>query len=181
MCCAFYLFNKTNYLKTGMSNKSFSLFSILVIILALLFIARKIKKNYVPSINISHLVLKDIAGRSINMADFADQPLVINFWGTWCGPCRQEFPDFERVKSRYSNKVNFVMVSDEPMETIIKFKETNNYTFLYAQSQIVFHDLGITAVPVTYFYNAKGKLILKKKDLLAEKELDDLVKELVNK
>lgn len=163
------------------NKKKFYLIGILFILIASFFIVRKIKRNYSPQIKLSSFVLKDLNGKDIALTSFAGKPLVINFWGTWCGPCRQEFPDFEKVKEKYATQVNFIMVSDEQEDKIEKFRIENNFTFLFAQSPITFDKLGITSVPVTYLYDAKGNLYAKKKETLSEKQLDELVAELNNK
>ena len=163
------------------NKKQFYLIGILFILIVSFFIVRKIKKNYIPLIALSSLVLKDLNGKDIALTSFAGKPLVINFWGTWCGPCRQEFPDFEKVKQKYASQVNFIMVSDEKEDKIEKFRIENNFTFLFAQSPITFDKLGITSVPVTYLYDAKGNLYTKKKETLSEQQLDELIAELNNK
>ena len=145
------------------NKKQFYLIGILFILIASFFIVRKIKRNYSPQIKLSSFVLKDLNGKDIALNSFAGKPLVINFWGTWCGPCRQEFPAFEKVKEKYATQVNFIMVSDEQENKIEKFRIENNFTFLFAQSPITFDKLGITSVPVTYLYDAKGNLYAKKK------------------
>ena len=162
------------------NKKQFYLIGILFILIVSFFIVRKIKKNYIPLIELSSLVLKDLNGKDIALTSFAGKPLVINFWGTWCGPCRKEFPDFEKVKQKYVSQVNFIMVSDEQEDKIEKFRSENNFTFLFAQSPITFDKLGITSVPVTYLYDAKGLLYTKKKETLSEQQLDELVAELNN-
>ena len=134
-------------------------------------IFKKIRKDIAPQINFSGLLLKDIKGSEVNLQDFSGKPIVVNFWGSWCGPCRQELPGFEKAFNKYGSLVNFLLISDEPLEQIIKFKEENSYTISYYQSKIPFNELGITAVPVTCFYDKKGKLITAKKDTLNEKEL----------
>ena len=73
------------------------------------------------------------------------------------------------------------MVSDEQEDKIEKFRSENNFTFLFAQSPITFDELGITSVPVTYLYDAKGRLYTKKKETISEQQLDELVAELNNK
>ncbi|MEP7110000.1 MAG: TlpA disulfide reductase family protein [Ferruginibacter sp.] len=162
-----------------MNKRSYYIAAVVLLLTASYFIVKKLKRTHVPQINLSGITLKDLNGRIVNLNEFAGKPLVINFWGSWCGPCRQEFPGFENIKTKYGSQINFLMVSDEPVDKIIKFKEENTYTFFYAQSQTPFHDLGIRSVPFTYFYDARGTLIVKKKDPLNEEELNGLIAEMV--
>ena len=163
-----------------MNNKNWYLLVIILLLAISFFVARKFKKNYAPSIELSAITLKDLSGNIVDLAKLSGKPLVINFWGTWCSPCRQELPGFQKVKEKYRDKVNFVMVSDEAVDKIITFKEANNYTFLFVQLQKNFRDLGITSVPFTYFYDADGRLIYKKKVELSEEELEGLVKKMID-
>ena len=157
-------------------NKTFLyLFALIVILFTSFLIVRKVKKNRIPQINLSALAIKSLDGVAIDLESLKGKPLVINFWGTWCGPCRQEMAGFEKAKLKYDEKVNFVMVSDEPVDKLLKFKAANNYTLLYAQSQMPFQELGITSVPFTYIYDATGMLVYKKKDVLSEEELEKVI------
>lgn len=162
-----------------MNKRSLYLMGLVLLLLISIFIVKNVYKNYTPQINLSGLAIKDLNGSIVDLAGFTGKPLVINFWGTWCGPCRQELPGFEKAKKKYGSQVNFLMVSDEPVKKIMKFKAENNYTFFYAQSQKTFHDVGITSVPVTYFYDAKGNLIFKKKDPMNDEVLNEIVEKMI--
>jgi len=149
------------------------------IVAASFYVVRKIKNRTVPKIELAAIVIKDLNDSLININDYIGKPLILNFWGTWCGPCRQEMPGFEKYRKKYGDKINFVMISDEPLEKIRQFQQENTYRFTYARSQKSFHDVGITSVPFTYFYDAKGKIIFKKKDVLGEDELEGLIMEMI--
>src|SRR4030095_14490964 len=145
-------------------NKTLFYLGVLVLILLVSWlVVKKLNRNDVPLIAYPQLDLKDLEGNKINFADFSGKPLIINFWGSWCGPCRKEMPGFEKSKRKYGDAVNFLMGSDEPMPKISQFKQYNPYSFVYAQSLANFRDLGISSVPATYFYSAAGKLVSKKK------------------
>jgi thiol-disulfide isomerase/thioredoxin len=154
------------------------LFVVLLIAVGLL-IERKIKHNTPPSINAMGLVLQDLNGKEIALKDLADKPMVLNFWGTWCGPCLQEMPGFETVGKQFGDKVNIIMISDELPEKLAAFRQKNNYQLMYAHSPKPFADLGIEAVPVTYFYDGTGKLVAAKKSALNENELAAAIKEVI--
>jgi hypothetical protein len=71
------------------------------------------------------------------------------------------------------------MISDEAPEKLAAFREKNNYQLLYVHSPKPFTELGIEAVPVTYFYDAAGKLVTAKKSALNENELAAAIREII--
>jgi len=56
-----------------------------------------------------------------HISDFEGKIIILNFWGTYCGPCIEEFPDLKKIESDYSNKVWVIALSDENKERIMKF------------------------------------------------------------
>ncbi len=150
------------------------------IVAASFYVVRKIKNRIAPEIQLAEIVIKDLNDSLIDINHYLGKPLMLNFWGTWCGPCRQEMPVFEKYRKMYGDKINFIMISDEPIDKIKQFQQANTYRFTYARSQKTFHDLGITSLPFTYCYDAKGKIVFKKKDTLGEEELEVLIKEIIS-
>lgn len=108
----------------------------------------------------------DENGIPVKLSDYLGKPIVLNFWASWCGPCKSEMPAFEAKAKEYEGKVHFVMVNctDGQRETVEKasaFISENGYTFP------VFYDTDgeagtlyeIASLPTTYFLDANGKLI----------------------
>ena len=151
---------------------------ILIIVLVLIagfWIEKEAHKKALPRIDMTQLALFDLNGKQIIMGQFAGKPLVINFWGSWCGPCLQEIPVFETAGKKFGNQVNIIMISDEEVEKIAAFKNKNNYQLTYVHSSVALGSLGIESVPLTCFYNPAGKLILAKKEGIKQEELNTLI------
>jgi thiol-disulfide isomerase/thioredoxin len=121
---------------------------------------------------------QDLKGNKVNLENYIGKPLVVNYWATWCAPCRGEFPDFEKTKQHYGEEVNFIMISDEPIEKITKFSQSNPYTFTYLKSSKDLSSYGINARPTTYFYNSKGILVAKEMANLDAAKLNEMIKKI---
>ena len=143
-----------------MSKKSFwygFLTGIVVAGLGLLFIVEKFVIQ--PDVSLNEMQVEDLEGKQLKITEMLGKPIVINYWATWCIPCREEFPDFEKVKKQFEGKVVFLMVSDEKNTKIQDFKDKNPYSFTYLKAVKGFED--INSRPVTFIYDKNGQLIEK--------------------
>lgn len=119
-------------------------------------------KYYIPSdIDLNTIEVVDLSGNKIDLQANIGKPMVINFWATWCGPCLKEFPEFENVKQKYGDKVNFVMISSESIEKIANFSKAKPYTFTFLKTHKSLNEYGITFIPTSYFYDSQGNLVAK--------------------
>ena len=96
------------------------------------------------------------------------KPLLINFWATWCDPCREEFPDLVKIENDYRGKIDVVTISlDDVMEintTVSKFltemkAETQNFLLVTEDESAVISKISKEwsgGLPFTVFYNDKG-------------------------
>ena len=73
----------------------------------------------------------DTAGNEVRLSDFAGQPVVLNFWATWCAPCRIEMPFIQAEFEKYKDEglVVLALSQNEPVEPVIEYFEENGYTF----------------------------------------------------
>ena len=110
----------------------------------------------------------DNDGNEVKLSDFEGKPVVVNFWASWCGPCKAEMPEFEEAYKKYGENIHFLMVnstdgSQETVETAKEFIVSEGYTFpVYydteSNASIVY---GVTGLPTTYFIVADGNVIAK--------------------
>ena len=108
----------------------------------------------------------DRAGNTVRLSDFLGKPVVLNFWASWCGPCKMEMPDFEEIYKEYKEELHFIMVnltdgSRETMDTATTFLDRSGYTFpvYYDKDSDAAYTYQVYGIPVTYFINAEGNLI----------------------
>ena len=120
----------------------------------------------------------DGEGNAHKLSDYRGKPVVLNFWASWCGPCKMEMPDFDETYSEYGDQVHFLMVnltdgSQETMETASAFIAAEGYSFpVYFDTErsgaIAY---GVSAVPVTYFIDAEGYFVTYQPGMLSAEAL----------
>ncbi|MCF8336324.1 MAG: TlpA family protein disulfide reductase [Bacteroidales bacterium] len=77
------------------------------------------------------MVFRDDQGNRYTLSDFLDKPVFINFWATWCPPCRAEMPTIEGLYKQYGGDVHFLIVSNQPLSKQEKFLAEEGYDFPY--------------------------------------------------
>ncbi len=132
----------------------------------------------VKSIELTQLDLENAKAEKVNLK--IGKPIIINFWATWCVPCLQEFPDFDELNAKYGDKVDFVMISDEAITKIEKFKVKKGYKLNMLRSAKTFDEYGLLLRPATYFYNSEGKLINKISGGIAKEDLEKEILKLID-
>ncbi|MDO8602679.1 MAG: TlpA disulfide reductase family protein [Candidatus Omnitrophota bacterium] len=107
--------------------------------------------------------LKDAGGGEKKLSDFKGSVVIIDFWATWCPPCRQEIPHFVDLYSQYKDQgleIIGVSMDQSPEKVIPDFIEKNNinYTILFGEDNV--YDLygGINAIPTTFLVDKEGNI-----------------------
>lgn len=110
------------------------------------------------TITLASVKLTNLSGEEIDMDDFKNKTVFINFWATWCKPCIQEMSTIEKAREQLQDKnIIFLLASNESIEQIKTFKEKREFQFRYVQVQNL-EALHIQALPTTYIFNPKGEL-----------------------
>lgn len=107
----------------------------------------------------------DLAGAVISTAALKGKVVIINFWATWCGPCREEIPELIALQSRYKDDLQIVGVSedDDPPEQVAKFaaKQGINYPVVMSNDALEKEYGGIEALPTSFLVNKDGRVVQK--------------------
>ena len=115
-----------------------------------------------PPANIApDFTLLDMDGNEVTLASFFGKPIVLNFWASWCGPCKMEMPEIQKFYDKYGQEIHFLLVSvDDSLETAKAFIESEGYTFpvYYDATSVGAYTYGASSIPLTYFIDAEGNL-----------------------
>ncbi|PQJ20623.1 TlpA disulfide reductase family protein [Tenacibaculum sp. SG-28] len=103
--------------------------------------------------------LKTLAGEKFDTQQLKDKPTVINFWFTKCKPCIDEMPILNKIKEKYKEDINFISITYEKKDAVLKFLEKHPFEFQHLVDAKDFtDDLGITAYPLNLFLDRNGIL-----------------------
>ena len=117
--------------------------------------------------------VQDLQGDDVDIASLVGKPMVINIWGSTCGPCKKELPDFAAAHLQYQDSVRFVGISYFPAsdrEESFARDRGVQYELLYDGSGEFINDMGVAAFPVTLFVDASGRIV-RQTGLLDEAQL----------
>jgi peroxiredoxin len=128
--------------------------------------------------------LKDPSGRDVKLADFKGKPLVINFWATWCGPCKLEIPELIDLAAKYKSQgltVVGISIDDAP-EDLVKFVAENHMTYPVlvgsGHDDMLDNFEATFAVPITWFVRADGTIAGKHSGIATTDEFEKQIKAL---
>ena len=116
---------------------------------------------------VKNFTLKDLSGKSVSLDQFKGKTVVLNFWATWCPPCRQEMPEFNDMSKDFAKNGSAVLLAinmtdgqrDTPAK-VASFIKDNKYsmTVLLDTDQSLAEYFGVRYIPSTFVINSKGKL-----------------------
>jgi len=128
--------------------------------------------------------LQDIKGNAIQLSSFKGKVIILDFFATWCPPCRQEIPDFIALQEEYKDK-DFVMigVSLTPLDDVKPFTEKLgiNYTVLIGDDKAESAYGPIRSIPTTFVIDKDFKVAKKYIGFRAKEVFENDVKELLSK
>ena len=121
----------------------------------------------------------DAEGNEVKLSDFRGKGVVLNFWASWCGPCKSEMPHFQAAYEEHGEDIHFVMVNmstafGDTREDAAAVLSEGGYTVpvYYDDYAECAYAYGINAIPVTVFIDADGMISSVKTGMMNEADLE---------
>lgn len=128
--------------------------------------------------------LKDADGRELKLSDFKGRVVLLNFWATWCGPCKFEIPWFIEFQKKYKDKgftVIGVSMDEEGWEVVKPYltDKAVNYPVVIGTDPVAQTYGGIDSLPSTFMIDKEGRIASAHIGLAAKKDFEDEINELL--
>lgn len=125
--------------------------------------------------------LDSLDGKSMRLSDLRGKAVLLNFWATWCGPCKIEMPWFVELQNQYGSQglqIVGVAMDDASKEDIAKFAKDMgvNYPVLIGKEAVGDAYGGVPALPESFFIGRDGKIVDKIIGLKGKSEIEDSIK-----
>lgn len=126
--------------------------------------------------------LSTIQGEEISLSDLRGRPVVLNFWATWCPPCRVETPYFQAASTKYNGLVTVLGIDQgEPLSVVTDFANlmSLSYPLLLDSDNSVNRQYQVTALPTTVFVDADGLVREVHSGIINQAVLEDRIERLM--
>jgi len=129
--------------------------------------------------------LKDGAGQTVSLEDFAGKPVIVNSWAVWCPFCRAELEDFAEIQKEFGDSVTFVAIDRaESLKLTQKFTDelgvTDDLVFLLDPSDSFYSSIAGFSMPETLFVDADGGIQFHKRGVMALDEIRERTQTLID-
>ena len=125
--------------------------------------------------------VRDPSGR-VELGSLRGKPVVVNFWASWCVPCRKEMPDFEAAHQQFGDRVAFLGVNHQDGRTPARdlLRQTGvTYPSGSDPDGKVAADYGLRGMPSTVFISSDGQIVASRTGELSRSELDGMIEKLL--
>ena len=128
----------------------------------------------------------DMDGNSVKLSDYFGKPIIVNFWATWCGPCKSEFPAFDTIYAKYKDEVHFLMVnltdgSRDTKESVTAFINDGGYSFpvYFDTTMEAAYTYSAYSIPMTLLITSDGQLAHTQMGAMSEETLEQYTQTLI--
>ena len=125
--------------------------------------------------------LTDLEGNRVTLSDFRGKVVLINFWATWCPPCRAEMPEIEAVYQEYKSQ-DVVVIGVDLLETeneVRQFVQQGGYNWIFVidTTGVVANNYGVSAIPTSFFLDKEGVIRVVKVGAMTKRMMESRLAE----
>ncbi len=114
---------------------------------------------------VPEFTLQDLHGQTVSPAQLRGKVILLNFWATWCGPCRAEIPDLIQLQAKYAGRLQIIglSVDEGPAEAVKRFAQRVriNYPIAFASPELQAKFGGILGLPTLFLLDTNGGIVQK--------------------
>lgn len=141
--------------------------------------ARGTEKAPAPEFN-----LKNLSGKEVKLSDYKGKVVIVNFWATWCGPCRAEIPSFVSLRERYHGRgleIIGISLDEGDQESVGAFAErfNINYPIVLGTMETVEAYGPMNAIPTTFVIDRQGQVRSRHLGMMSFSEIEEAIKDLL--
>lgn len=124
--------------------------------------------------------LKAINGELTGPSDFKGKTIIVNFWATWCPPCRKEIPALIKIQKDNPDVIILAINLDRETEKVVPFARNNgmNFLVLYGNDEVINKFGGVNLIPQTFVFGLDGNLIQKFNGMISVPKLNKILAEI---
>jgi len=133
-----------------------------------------------------NFALKSVKGKTVKLSDYKGKIVIIDFWATWCPPCRKGIPDLVAIQKEFKKSVVIIGISldgDKTIKDVPKFVKDYkiNYPVVYGNNQVTIDYGGIRSIPTSFIIDKKGNVVDSHIGLVDKEIYVEKIKELLKK
>lgn len=137
-----------------------------------------------------NFTLQDMEGNSVELYNNDGKPTIINFWASWCEPCKREMPLLQKAFDEHGDQIRFLLINQlaqDDLADVKKFLQGNTYTFPILldepnpdQKSVGLHKYNVFGLPMTYAMDAGGIITHRIAGEITEEQVQQMIKKLLD-